>query len=89
MTQQEPQLSGEGARMGAGAIGSIVGIALLVVFMLQNREETRLDFLWWDFTWPLWLVIAVSAVVGAAVWFAMGVMRRHRRRKERRADRRS
>jgi hypothetical protein len=30
----------------------------------------------------------VSALVGALVWFGLGVLRRHRRRKERRAARR-
>jgi hypothetical protein len=34
------------------------------------------------------LVSLVMASVGALVWFGLGVMRRHRRRKERREDRR-
>jgi hypothetical protein len=38
--------------------------------------------------WPLWLLTMDSAVLGALVWFGLGVMRRHRRRKERRQDRR-
>ena len=64
------------------------GVGLLVVFMLQNRDKIPVHFLFWDFTWPLWLLIIVSAVFGALIWFGLGVMRRHRRRKERRADRR-
>jgi uncharacterized integral membrane protein len=75
-------------RLGGGAIASIIGGAGLIIFMLQNRDDVRVDFLWFDFTWPLWLVILVSAVVGAFVWFGLGVLRRHRRRKERREDRR-
>jgi uncharacterized integral membrane protein len=75
-------------RLGGGAIASIVGGAGLIIFMLQNRDDVRVDFLWWDFTWPLWLVILVSAVVGAVVWLGLGVLRRHRRRKDRREDRR-
>jgi len=77
-----------GRRMGAGAIASLSGVALLVIFMLQNRERVAFDFLWWSLTWPLWLIILVSAVVGAFVWFGLGVLRRHNRRKQRRADRR-
>ena len=46
------------------------------------------DFLFWSFTWPLWLLTVASALLGALVWFGLGVMRRHRRRKERRQDRR-
>ncbi|HET6713871.1 MAG TPA: lipopolysaccharide assembly protein LapA domain-containing protein [Actinomycetota bacterium] len=78
----------EGRRLGGGAIASLVGVGLLVVFMLQNTESVRLDFLFWHFTWPLWLLTLAAALLGALVWFGLGVMRRHRRRKERRHDRR-
>jgi len=74
---------------GAGAIASLAGIALLIVFAAQNRDDAQLDFLVWSFTWPLWLLTIASAFVGALVWFGLGVMRRHRRRKERREDRRN
>jgi len=74
--------------LGAGAIASLTGAGLLLIFMLQNTESVRLDFLFWGFTWPLWLLTLASALLGALVWFGMGVMRRHRRRKERREDRR-
>ena len=76
------------AGLGGGAIASISGVALLVVFVVQNTEDVKLDFLFWDFTWPLWLLTIVSALLGALVFFGLGVMRRHRRRKERRAERR-
>ena len=80
--------SGESRRIGGGAIASITGIGILVIFMLQNTEDVRLDFLFWSFTWPLWLLSLVMALVGAFAWFGLGVLRRHRRRKERRARRR-
>jgi uncharacterized integral membrane protein len=80
---------GEGrARLGGGAIASLSGVALLLIFIVQNTDDVKLKFLFWDFTWPLWLLTLVSAFLGALVWFGLGVMRRHRRRKERRADRR-
>ena len=78
----------EGRRLGAGAIASLTGVGLLGVFMIQNTESVQLDFLFWSFTWPLWLLTLASAVLGALVWFGLGVLRRHRRRKERRQDRR-
>lgn len=77
-----------GARLGAGAIASLVGVALLVIFMIQNTERITLTFLFWSFTWPLWLFTVVTALVGALIWFGIGVMRRHRRRTDRRAERR-
>jgi uncharacterized integral membrane protein len=79
----------QGRRLTGGAIASLVGVGLLVVFMVQNTESVQLDFLTWSFTWPLWLLTMASAVLGALVWFGVGVMRRHRRRKERRDDRRN
>ena len=79
---------GDGRRLGAGAIASLSGVALLIIFMLQNRDRVVFDFLFWSLTWPLWLITLLSALAGALVWFGLGVMRRRNRRKQRRADRR-
>lgn len=75
-------------RLGGGAIASLVGVGVLLVFVLQNTEDVRFDFLFLSFTWPFWLYTIVTALFGALVWFGLGVMRRHRRRHERREDRR-
>jgi uncharacterized integral membrane protein len=92
MSMSQPDQSGpevrEGTRLGLGAIASAVGIGALAVFVLQNTDDVEVSFLAWDFTWPLWLLIVVSAVLGAAIWIGLGMLRRHRRRQERRADRR-
>ncbi len=83
------QPAGDGGRkLGGGAIASLTGVGVLVIFIVQNTEDVRFDFLWLNFTWPLWLYTIVVALFGALVWFGLGVMRRHRRRKERREDRR-
>ena len=79
---------GSGSRLSGGAIASLVGVGLLLIFILQNTEKIRLHFLAWHFSWPLWFYTIITAVFGALVWFGLGVMRRHRRRKERREDRR-
>ncbi len=73
-----------------GLVGSITtagGLGVLLLFILQNRQSVTLEFLVWDFTWPVWLYTIVVAGVGALVWFGLGVMRRRRRRKARRAQR--
>jgi uncharacterized integral membrane protein len=94
MVQQSPAdnasgvAEGQGRRVGAGAIASLMGAGLLLVFMIQNTEDVTLDFLFWSFTWPLWLFTLLTALIGAVVWIGLGVMRRHRRRKARREDRR-
>ena len=77
-----------GRRLGAGAIASLSGLAVLLIFVIQNREDLKIHFLAWSFIWPLWLYTIVMAVFGALVWFGLGVIRRHRRRKERRENRR-
>ena len=78
----------EGRKIGGGAIATLAGLGALAIFMLQNTQDANVEFLFWDFTWPLWLLVLVSAALGAFVWIGLGVLRRHRRRKERREDRR-
>ena len=80
---QQPAGSGR-SKLGGGAIASLTGVGVLIIFIVQNTEDVRFDFLWLSFTWPLWLYTIVVALFGALVWFGLGVMRRHRRRKERR-----
>jgi uncharacterized integral membrane protein len=75
-------------RLGGGAIASLTGVGVLVIFVLQNTADVRFHFLFLDFTWPLWLYTIVVALFGALTWFGLGVIRRHRRRKARRAERR-
>jgi uncharacterized integral membrane protein len=75
-------------KVGGGAIASLSGLAVLLIFVFQNTQEVRFHFLFLDFTWPLWLYTIVVALFGALLWFGLGVMRRHRRRKARRAERR-
>jgi uncharacterized integral membrane protein len=77
-----------GVRLSAGAIAAFTGGALLVIFMVQNTEDVTLELFFWDFTWPLWLVVLLSATLGALIWLGLGVIRRHRRRAERRDARR-
>jgi uncharacterized integral membrane protein len=81
-------VAGHRLALSAGTIATIGGGALLVIFMAQNTDEVNLQFLFWDFDWPLWLVVLLSATVGALVWLGLGILRRHRRRVERREARR-
>lgn len=76
-----------GRRFGAGTITALIGLAVLLIFIIQNREPIRFAFLFLHFTWPMWVYTIVVAVFGAIVWIGLGVIRRHRRRVERRASR--
>jgi len=77
----------EARKLSGGAIASLIGVGVLLIFIIQNREDVRFHFLLLRFTWPLWVYTIVTALFGALVWFGLGVIRRHRRRQERRAAR--
>ena len=77
----------ERRRLSGGALASLTVVGLLAIFMIQNREGVTLRFLFWSFTWPLWLFTLVTALIGALIWFGLGMMRRHRRRVARREAR--
>ena len=89
MSQQgeDQQSEQAGQRLSGGMIASLTGLAVLVIFDIQNRVHIKIRFLFWSFIWPLWVYTIVTAVFGALVWFGWGVMRRHRRRKNRRENR--
>lgn len=77
----------ERVRLSSGVIAALVGAVLLLIFMVQNTSDVTTKFLFWSITWPLWLYTFVMAVFGALAWFGAGVVRRHRRRVARRAER--
>jgi uncharacterized integral membrane protein len=82
--REDPSQGNNGGKLGGGAIASLVGVGALLIFILQNTQDVTFKFLVLTFTWPLWLYTILTALLGALVWFGLGVMRRHRRRKERR-----
>jgi uncharacterized integral membrane protein len=87
-TVPEPGGGAKAATLSSGVIATLAGGGLLLVFVLQNRQDVTLNFLFWSFTVPLWLFTIAVAVLGSIVWIGLGILRRHRRRKARRADRR-
>ncbi len=64
-------------------LGALAGVAL-IVFIAQNTDETRVDFLGWDWDLPLFLLllitIALSVVCTEIVGWYMGRRRRSRSR---------
>ena len=80
--EQSPA-EGDGPGLGLGAIATLAGVVVLLVFMLQNRQDIRVHLLFWHVTLPVWFIIFGSALMGTLVWIGAGVVRRHRRRKAR------
>jgi uncharacterized integral membrane protein len=85
---QVPAAGKPGLVLSTGMIAAIGGGALLVIFMLQNTENVTLQFLFWEFNWPEWFLVFLSAAVGSLIWIGLGILRRHRRRVARREARR-
>ena len=62
----------------------IAGVALLaaVLFMVQNNNRVRTEFLFFNFRARLWVVIVVSVLLGALLGQAVGLLRRRSRKKD-------
>ncbi len=68
-------------------VAGVVARALLA-FVLQNRAQVKVSWLFWSFSWPLWLLLVVTIGLSLlAGGFAL-LWRRRRRRAARRAARR-
>ena len=68
--------------------GGIAGALLLILFLIQNSEEARINVLWMEFQMPLFFALLLAAVLGAFASMLFGFFRRRARRVERREDRR-
>lgn len=59
---------------------ALVVLALLVVFALQNTESVDMEFLGWNFSAPLILVIGITFAAAVIIWSLGGWVVRRRRR---------
>jgi uncharacterized integral membrane protein len=75
----EPE-AGSGIR--AGAVVTLVALALLVIFIIQNTNEANITFLTFDATTPLWVLAVVFFVLGTLVGYFVKARRVRRKRKE-------
>ena len=69
------------------AIVGVIAVAVLA-FIIQNRGSVKLTWLFWSFSWPLWLLLVVTIGLSLVAGQIMLMLRRHRRRVARRAVRR-
>jgi uncharacterized integral membrane protein len=73
----QPSPTDQVRRFGPPALVAVVAL----LFVLQNTESVTFHFLWFEFRWPLWIMLLVFMVVGAVVFY--GAARRRRARKSR------
>jgi uncharacterized integral membrane protein len=80
--EPEPR-RGESTGIAWGAILLMLGIALVVVFTVQNTDPVPVRFMWMEGQFPLAIVILIT--IGAVVLITelIGVSYRRRRRRRR------
>ncbi len=62
----------ERTRPSNRTIGGIVLAVLLVVWILVNQSSVEVSFVFGSVEMPLWVALAIAAVLGAAVGFVLG-----------------
>jgi uncharacterized integral membrane protein len=65
-------------------VGAALGLTLATatfIFLVQNRQATDFDWLWFDFTLPLWVALVAALVVGAVLVVWALAVHHHRRRR--------
>ncbi|MFT7649282.1 MAG: putative integral membrane protein [Candidatus Poriferisodalaceae bacterium] len=65
----EADIDGMSAKQKLTLFVGVFLLAALVIFVVQNSESTDVQWLMFDATLPKWLIMAVSAVIGAALTF--------------------
>lgn len=73
-------------RFGFPALIAVVAL----LFIVQNTRTASFAFLWFDFRWPLWIMLLVFMSLGAGIAYAISRRRRFRKaRAAKRADKAS
>jgi uncharacterized integral membrane protein len=84
-------MADQGSQTSGGGNGFLIGggilLVLLLLFIFQNTAETTFKFLFWSFTFPLWLGLVISAVLAFVIGQLALMWRRHKRRQARRDSR--
>lgn len=71
-------------------LGAALGLTLAVatfIFLVQNGGRTEFEWLWFDFTLPLWIALVGALVTGALLVLSVLAVRARRRRRIGRRER--
>ena len=74
-----------GRRIGAGTAAGLVALGLLAIFLLQNLQTVRVNFLWFHQDIRMIYALLLAAAFGGLATIALGYLQR--RREQRRAER--
>lgn len=67
---------------GKLVVGGILAVALLLA-VVQNTGDTPVNFLFWEVSAPLWIVLLVTAGIAIVIWeLVTATRRRHRAKRD-------
>lgn|GEM_PF-3376245 len=82
MTDEPPRtVNDSNDRIGIILIVTVIVVALLAIFVIQNGDPIRVEFLLFGVSLPVWLVVAISMVVGVLLALAWRMVRGRRARR--------
>lgn len=77
--QREREFVGTGPFWGL-VVGLVVAV-VVIVFSGQNTAQVEVEFLGWEWTWPLFAVILAAMLAGIVLDEIIGLLFRSRRRR--------
>ncbi len=77
----DAEVTHSGSGVAWGAVIILLGLALVVVFAVQNTEPVPIEFMWLDGEFPLALVILITVAVVVLLAELLGMAYRRRRRR--------
>ncbi len=86
-TQDPPQIQVQRDRgpasQGYGKLIAAAVVAIIIlIFILQNTRDLQFSFLFWDFTWPAWLMLVITLLIGFVIGFLVSALLRRRKKRE-------
>jgi uncharacterized integral membrane protein len=55
---------------------------LFIGFILQNREDVTVEFLWWTWDIPMSLLLIATSVIAVIIWELAGYLQQRRKAKQ-------
>lgn len=78
----EGRSAGLGGRAIAAIIAAVAVTAVVVVWLMRNRDSVEIDWLFTTTDAPIWLVLLIAAVMGWIIGILLTAVVRHRIRRE-------
>ena len=73
----QPRPQAQARNWRSWALG--IAVLLVVIFVAQNAQEVKVDFLFVHTTTPLIFALLIAVLLGAVIGYVGPVVRRHRR----------